>query len=109
MINEILIPVTESVKPLGITTLDKNLNFKCQTEELCKKASNKIKALFRIRPYITLKTAKALYHVYILSTFKYKKKNGKNVYPLFVGRIDVETAFTETSYYSANKIKWNNI
>jgi len=70
LINDTLIPVTDSVKLLGII-IDKKLNFKCHTEELCKKASNKTKALFRIRPYISLETAKALYHAYILSTFKY--------------------------------------
>ena len=51
LINDILIPVTDSVKLLGII-IDKKLNFKCHTEELCKKATNKTKALFR--PYITL-------------------------------------------------------
>ena len=42
----------------------------CHTEELCKKATNKTKALFRIQPYLTLERAKGLYHAYILSTFK---------------------------------------
>ena len=69
-INNISIPVTDTVKLLGIT-IDKKLNFKCHTEELCRKASGKTKALFRIRPHVTLQTAKALYHAYILSTFKY--------------------------------------
>ena len=70
VINDILIPVTDSVKLLGII-IDKKLDFKCHTEELCKKATNKTKALFRIRPYISQETAKALYHAFILSTFKY--------------------------------------
>ena len=58
------------VKLLGIT-IDNKLNFKSHTEELCRKVASKTKALFRIRSYITLKTARALYHAYILSTFKY--------------------------------------
>ena len=71
LINDMLILVTDSVKLVGII-IDKNLNFKWQTEKFCKKATNKTKALFRIQPYLTLETAKALYHAYILSTFKYR-------------------------------------
>ena len=57
------------IRLLGII-IDKNLNSMCHTEELCKKATNKTKALFRIQPYLTLERAKGLYHAYILATFK---------------------------------------
>jgi len=70
IINNISIPVSTTVKLLGIT-IDKELKFKLHTEELSKIASNKTKALFRIRPFLSLKTSKALFHAYILSTFKY--------------------------------------
>jgi len=70
IINDIPIPISESVILLGIT-IDNKLNFKCHTKGLCSKASSKTKALLRIRPYLSLKTCKALYHAYILSTFYY--------------------------------------
>ena len=42
---------SSTVELLGIT-LDKNLNFKSHIENICCKANNKIKALFRIRIFL---------------------------------------------------------
>ena len=61
---------SSTVDLLG-TTLDKNLNFKSQTENSCRKANNKIKALFRIRSFLTLEQPKVLTEAYILSNFRY--------------------------------------
>ena len=55
---------------LGIT-LDKYLNFRSHIENICCKANNKIKALFRIRSFLTLEQAKALAEAHILSNFRY--------------------------------------
>ena len=48
---------SSTVALLGIT-LDKNLNFKSYIENICWKANNKIKVLFRIRSFLTLEQAK---------------------------------------------------
>ena len=42
------------VKPLGIN-IDSKLNFSAHVKTLCKSASSKVKALFRIRPYLDVK------------------------------------------------------
>ena len=57
-------------KLLGVF-LDRKLNFKTHIQSLCKTASQKIKALFRIRPYLNFRCAKHLCEGYILSTFNY--------------------------------------
>ena len=61
---------SSTVELLGIT-LDKNLNFKNHIENICCKSNNKIKALFRIRSFLTLEQAKVLEEAYILSNFRY--------------------------------------
>ena len=61
---------SNTVELLGIT-LDKNLNFKSHIENICCKANNKIKTLFRIRSFLTLEQAKVLAEAYILSNFRY--------------------------------------
>ena len=61
---------SSTVELLGIT-LDKNLDFKSHIENICCKANNKIKALFRIRSFLTLEQAKVLAEAYILSNFRY--------------------------------------
>ena len=61
---------SSTVELLGIT-LDKNLNFKNHIENICCKANSKIKALFRIRIFLTLEQAKVLAEAYILSNFRY--------------------------------------
>ena len=47
------------------------MNFKSYIENICCKANNKIKALFRIRSFLTLKQSKVLEDVYILSNYRY--------------------------------------
>jgi len=61
---------TQSVKLLGVT-IDCKLNFKMHVHEICKNASQKTKALFRIRPYLNIDCAKKLCNAYILSIFNY--------------------------------------
>ena len=50
---------SSTVELLNIT-LDKNLNFKIHIENICCKANNKIKALFRIRSLLTLEQVRLL-------------------------------------------------
>ena len=58
---------SSQVELLSIT-LDKNLNFKSHIENICCKANNKIKALFRIRSFLTLEQAKVLAEaIYIIA------------------------------------------
>ena len=64
------IKVSETVKLLGIY-IDNKLQFKHHVELKCQKASGKLKALQRIRPYLSVKTAKALCDAYITSHFNY--------------------------------------
>ena len=61
---------SSTVELLGIT-LDKNLNFKSHIENICCKANNKIKVLFRIRSFLTLQQVKVFAEAYILSNFRY--------------------------------------
>ena len=58
------------VKLLGVK-IDCKLNFSEHVKTLCKSASNKVKALFRIRPYLNISSTKKLSEAYILSTFNY--------------------------------------
>ena len=58
------------VKLLGVT-IDCKLSFRSHVKTLCKTASQKVKALFRIRPYLNIRCAKQLCDAYILSTFNY--------------------------------------
>ena len=60
---------SSSTVELPDITLDKYLNFKSHVENICCKANNKIKALFRIWSFLTLKQAKVLVEAYILSNF----------------------------------------
>lgn len=57
-------------KLLGIT-LDSKLTFKTHVSNLCTKASNKLNALSRISPYMTLKQRKVIMPSFILSQFGY--------------------------------------
>ena len=61
---------SESVKLLGIT-IDDQLSFYPHIMEICKKVSNKSKALLRIRNYLSQKQADLLYSSYIMSPFNY--------------------------------------
>ena len=61
---------SDTVELLGIT-LDKNINFKRHTLNICHKANNKTKALFRIRKFLNLEQAQVLAGAYISSNFRY--------------------------------------
>ena len=61
---------TDTVKLLGIT-LDNKLNFNSHIEGICKKANQKISALFRIRKYLDREKAKLLSNSFILSHLRY--------------------------------------
>ena len=60
----------DTVELLGITA-DKNINFKRHILNIYHKASNKTKALFRIKKFFNLKQAQVLAEAYISSNFRY--------------------------------------
>ena len=60
----------DTVELLGITQ-DKNINFKRHIQNICHKANNKTKALFRIRKFLNLEQAQVLAEAYISSNFRY--------------------------------------
>ena len=68
--NNLVLEPKSCVKLLGIK-IDYKLNFSEHVKTLCKSASNKVKALFRIRPYLDVISAKKLSEAFILSTFNY--------------------------------------
>ena len=55
------------VKLLGIT-IDDKLSFTTHIENLCTTASNRLRALARIRNFISFEQAKRLSEAYIMST-----------------------------------------
>ena len=61
---------TDVVKLLGIN-IDSQLTFYPHVKEVCKKASQKIKALLRIRNYLSQSQTDLLLNSYILSAFNY--------------------------------------
>ena len=61
---------SDTVELLEIT-LDKNINFKRHIQNICHKANNKTKALFRIRKFLNLEQAQVLVEAYISSNFRY--------------------------------------
>ena len=61
---------SDSVKLLGIT-IDKELLFRTHIENLCRKASNYVRSLYRIRNVILSNQLKLLNNSYILSAFSY--------------------------------------
>ena len=67
--NTILRPKS-CVKLLGLT-IDRKLSFSEHVQTLCKSASAEVKALFRIRPYLNLISAKRLCEAFVLSCFNY--------------------------------------
>ena len=69
-INNITLRSKSCVKLLGVS-IDCKLHFSEHVKTLCKSASSKIKALFRIRPYLNIKSAKKLCKAFILSSFNY--------------------------------------
>ena len=69
-VNNVILKPKSCVKLLGVN-IDCKLRFSEHVETLCKSASSKIKALFRIRPFLNMNSAKKLCEAYILSTFNY--------------------------------------
>ena len=61
---------SKSVELLGVT-IDDQLSFYPHIAKVCQKASAKIKALMRIRNYLTQKQADVIYNSYIMSPFNY--------------------------------------
>ena len=61
---------TQTVKLLGVT-IDQNLTFKNHITNLCTSAKNKLKALQRIRKYLTLEQTKIIADAFIYSQFNY--------------------------------------
>ena len=61
---------SDTVELLGIT-LDKNINFQRHIQNICHKANNKTKALFRIRKFLNLDQAQVLAEAYISANFRY--------------------------------------
>ena len=69
-IGSITIKESDEVELLGIT-IDKALNFKKHTKNLCRTAQYKLHTLRQIRKYLTLDKAKLLGNAFIDSQFNY--------------------------------------
>ena len=65
-----IVPSAKVVKLLGIS-FDNQLTFYPHVKEVCKKASQKIKALLRIRNYLSQSQTDLLLNSYIMSAFNY--------------------------------------
>ena len=64
------IKATDYVKLLGVY-IDNQLKFDIHIESICKKANQKVRALFRIRKYLSENQTKSLCDAYVLSCFRY--------------------------------------
>ena len=73
---------SSTVRLLGIT-IDQTLTFKNHITDLCKSASNKLKALQRIRKYLTVEQTKMLTNAFIYSQFNYC-----NIIWMFCSKLD---------------------
>ena len=69
-INSIKVEASDDILLLGIT-IDKKLTFKQHIENLCRKAQYKLRALRRIRKFLTIEKAKILCNAFIDSQFNY--------------------------------------
>ena len=69
-IGDLIFPSTEEVKLLGIT-FDRQLTFYPHIQNMCKAASNKIKALLRIRSFLTQNQTDLILNAYVFSAFNY--------------------------------------
>ena len=65
-----LISNSETEKILGVTFDDK-LSFKCHVDKICKKASQKLYALFRVSNYMSCHQRKLIMDAFISSHFNY--------------------------------------
>ena len=70
MIENKRVKSSSEVKLIGIT-IDDKLSFTSHIENLCSTASNCLRALARIRKFLSFEQAKRLSEVYIISTFTY--------------------------------------
>ena len=61
---------SNEVKLLGVT-IDSKLNFFPHISDICRKSLSKIKALWRIRAYLSQKQANQLFYTFIMSPFSY--------------------------------------
>ena len=69
-IGNISVEIKDYVKLLGIH-IDNKLRFNEYVDKKCQKASNKIKALRRIRPFLSFEAANSLCNAFIFSNFNY--------------------------------------
>jgi len=68
--NGVCISPKESIKLLGVV-IDNRLSFKPHIEGMCKRVSQKTKAIYRIRNFLDICSAKILYNTFIVSIFNY--------------------------------------
>ena len=72
--------------PLLGVKIDKKLNFKSHTEEMCRKGDYKLHALQRIRKYLTVEKVKLLNNAFIICisiiVLRYILSNVKAWFPL---------------------------
>ena len=69
-VGNILLKSSETVKLLGVT-IDSGLTFYPHVQDICNKAAQKTKTIFRFRSYLYQEQADFLVHSFILSAFKY--------------------------------------
>ena len=69
-LSEYLIKSSTCEKLLGVK-IDKKLNFDTHVKDLCKKANNKLRALARVAPYMSLETKKFLMNSFFNAQFNY--------------------------------------
>ena len=70
MIESKRVKIRYGVKPLSTTIVHK-LSFTSHIENMCSTASNRLRALARIRKFLSFKQAKRLPEAYIISFFTY--------------------------------------
>ena len=69
-IGQTSVNMCEVVKLLGVY-IDRDLNFSHHVSELCKKVSQKVNALSRLTPSLTMESKLTLYNCFVLSQFGY--------------------------------------
>ena len=65
-----VIPVTSEIELLGVS-VDNKLRFESRTRKICRKVSQQIAALRRMKKVLPFETRKDLYRAFILPHFKY--------------------------------------